>query len=248
MAEKTDFTILVVDDEALLREAIAFDFRRKGHNVLLASSGNEAFDIIKSRDVHVVLTDVRMPNGDGITLLKRLKQENVFQPVVILLTGYADISLEEAYDLGADAVFPKPFDRPSLHAAVERALLPPDLRFKRKEIRVEADLKVGLKFHPGGIETTAKLSNLGRGGCFLELPKDFPKTGVHAEIFIRVENDHKRQLIEGTGLVRWVRLKPAEPGFPAGCGIEFTELNESCRSQVVELINYLKTKAYIPAK
>src|SRR5665647_200205 len=113
------FTILIVDDEELLREALAFDFRRRGYNVILAGSGKEALAFLEKNHVNVVISDVRMPNGNGLELLAAIKKRNVFLPVVMLITGFADLSLEEAYNLGADAVFPKPFDRQALQAAVE---------------------------------------------------------------------------------------------------------------------------------
>ncbi|MGZ3661188.1 MAG: response regulator, partial [Bdellovibrionota bacterium] len=139
MKEPKDAVILIVDDEEDLREAIAFDFRRKKYQVLLAASGNEAFKLIEKTQVDVVISDVRMPDGDGISLLERIKTRDPWIPVVMLITGFADISLEEAYDKGADVVFSKPFERNALFGAVSRALFSFDEKHGRAEGRVEAE-------------------------------------------------------------------------------------------------------------
>ena len=75
MINPKEITILIVDDEIDLRDSIAFDYKRKGFNVLVASSGNEAFEIVKKNKVNVVLSDVRMPDGDGIELLYNIKTD-----------------------------------------------------------------------------------------------------------------------------------------------------------------------------
>ena len=126
-----DHTILIVDDEDGLRESIAFDFRRKKFNVATAACGKDALKIVETQKVDVVLSDVRMPNGTGLELLDWIKQRDVFLPVLMFITAYADISVAEAFDRGADAVFAKPFDRKVLHEAVLRAIDNLDQRLRR---------------------------------------------------------------------------------------------------------------------
>ena len=116
-----DIVILVVDDEPELRDALVFDFKRKKFQVLEASNGRDAFEIVKKNRIDVVLTDVRMPGGDGIELLDNIKSFNQEIPVVMFITAYADISTEEALKKGAFAVFSKPFDRKALLEAIMKA-------------------------------------------------------------------------------------------------------------------------------
>src|SRR5690606_2585354 len=97
-----------VDDEKVLCDAIAFDFKRKGYNVLCAYNGGDAFKIVQSQPVDLILSDVRMPNGDGVELLTNVKNHNYAIPIVMFITGFADLTLEQAYDMGVDAVFAKP--------------------------------------------------------------------------------------------------------------------------------------------
>jgi CheY-like chemotaxis protein len=236
-------TILIVDDEADLRDAIAFDFRRKKFNVITAGSGREAMKVIEAQPVDIVLSDVRMADGDGVELLDWIKERNVFIPVVMFITGYADITLEEAYDKGAEAVFAKPFDRKVLMSTVERAIQPPDQKFERRSSRVDVNVPVKLSMNGQSVQSQAL--NLGRGGLFVALDSGLPR--VHEEVeFEFGPLPGSDIMLSGRGIVRWVR-ESGKKG-PAGCGIEFMQLDPSCASGFLRFINAIKTKAFIPIK
>lgn len=112
------WVVLVVDDDDDLRELVALDFGNKGYDVRTAASGDEAFRLVQQAPVDLVLSDLRMPSGDGLDLLKRIVALDAPRPAVILMTGFADLSSEQARALGADALVAKPFDRSALFAAV----------------------------------------------------------------------------------------------------------------------------------
>lgn len=116
-------TILIVDDEEDLRDAIAFDFKRQGFNVVQAENGKVAYQIVQNQPVTMVFSDVRMAGGDGVELLKNIKQTHPQIPVV-LSTGFAEIGVDEAYDMGAMAVILKPFERKLLKEIVNKILKP----------------------------------------------------------------------------------------------------------------------------
>jgi two-component system, sporulation sensor kinase A len=113
--------LLIVDDEEDLRDALVFDFKRMGFRVFTAENGTKGFDLFKKENIHLVLSDVRMAGGDGIELLKNIK---AFRPEVpvILCTGFAEISDEEAKGLGAFEVVYKPFERKKLKEIVSSSL------------------------------------------------------------------------------------------------------------------------------
>jgi len=113
------WVVLVVDDDEDLREVVALDFTGKGFEVRTAASGDEAFDIVQHAPVDLVISDVRMPFGDGIELLQRIKTLEAPRPAVILMTGYADLNGDNAEALGADGLIGKPFDRKALFATVQ---------------------------------------------------------------------------------------------------------------------------------
>jgi CheY-like chemotaxis protein len=114
--------ILVVDDEKLLREAIAFDFKRQGCVLFLAAGGKEALGIVLNNKIDAVISDVRMPNGDGVSLLDEIRTHSPDLPIVLLVTGFADIDREQAQKHGAIGLLEKPIDRKKLMSAIVGAL------------------------------------------------------------------------------------------------------------------------------
>lgn len=100
---------------------MSIDFAMEGYAALQASSGNEAFLLIQDSPVDIVVSDIRMLNGTGIDLLKNIKK-NMPKLPVILLTGFSDYSDQDVLNMGAAAIFRKPFDRRQLLSAVEKAL------------------------------------------------------------------------------------------------------------------------------
>lgn len=122
MIDYKDYTILVVDDDKTMRNTIAFDFKRKGFTVLSASNCDEAFQIIISNKVSLVVSDVWMEGGDGISLLERIRTFNPVIPYVILVTGFADLKEEDVIAKGAKKILVKPFDRKTLICSVLECL------------------------------------------------------------------------------------------------------------------------------
>src|SRR5262245_62156289 len=93
LAERPRLNVLVVDDEPDLREMVSFEFELKGHQVHSAENGSAAFDVFQKNPIDIVITDVRMPGGDGPELLDKVKSKNPAVPV-IFITGFSDITLE----------------------------------------------------------------------------------------------------------------------------------------------------------
>ena len=117
------YTILIVDDEETLRDTMVFDFKRKGFTVLSAENGVAAFELVKVNKVHLVISDMRMPGGDGMSLLEQIRTHYPGIPNVIFITGFADVTEEAAIAKGAKKVLSKPFDRKVLMNSVLEALL-----------------------------------------------------------------------------------------------------------------------------
>lgn len=116
-------TILVVDDDTDVRHAL-MDFLGllNGFKILQASSGEEALSVLKNNHADVVISDIRMPNGDGEFLIQNL-QDRIKQGLVFaFMTGYADLSRDRAIGLGATGIFYKPFDLEQLTGFVSKHL------------------------------------------------------------------------------------------------------------------------------
>jgi CheY-like chemotaxis protein len=122
MAKYHEHTLLIVDDELALRNSMVFDFKRKGFTVLAADGGRAGFELILKNKVDLVISDMRMPDGDGLCLLERVSAYNPKIPVLIFLTGSADITEEYCLSKGARRVLSKPFDRKVLFKAVLESL------------------------------------------------------------------------------------------------------------------------------
>lgn len=111
--------ILVVDDEELLRSSLAKFLERKGFQVETAESGNKAYDLLSLTPVDLVLSDVRMPDGDGLSLLERMEQLSGDPPGIMFITGFSDLSVEDFLEKGALHVFNKPVDRQEILVKVK---------------------------------------------------------------------------------------------------------------------------------
>lgn len=114
--------ILIVDDEVMVREVLKDFFEMESFEVFEASNGKEAFELIKLHDFSCVVSDVRMPNGDGIELAKNIKDLNRKNQKIVLITGYSDISALFAEEIGAADVISKPFNPRDLVKLVIRIL------------------------------------------------------------------------------------------------------------------------------
>lgn len=120
--ERENISVLVVDDEPVLRELVSFILNDKGFQVTTAESGDVAFRMVLDRHYDVIVSDVRMPNGSGIDLLNKLNTLPK-RPAVFLVSGYSEISLEDARKLGAKDLLNKPVDYDSLCNAIYNSYL-----------------------------------------------------------------------------------------------------------------------------
>ena len=116
---EADFQILVVDDEELLRSSLARFLERKGFKVQTAESGNKAFELVSTTKVDLVLSDVRMPDGDGPALLDQINQIPGEKPSLMFITGFSDLPNNELKNKGALHVFDKPVDRQEILSKVK---------------------------------------------------------------------------------------------------------------------------------
>ena len=114
--------LLIVDDEALLRETLGILFNKEGFEVRLASNFTEGLaDSLKSSP-DAIICDIRMPDGNGLDLLRRVKEENARIPV-IMITGHGSTAdAVEAMKAGAIDYVNKPFDNDELVLKVRRAI------------------------------------------------------------------------------------------------------------------------------
>ncbi len=114
--------LLVVDDENDLRDIVSAVFRRAGCEILEAENGRSALEIVARESIDVVITDIRMSGGDGVELLTEIRRRNVSSPAVVLITGFSDLTEEEALRKGANAILAKPFRLQTILDVVAKAI------------------------------------------------------------------------------------------------------------------------------
>lgn len=116
--------ILTVDDSASMRQMIAFTLKGAGHDVTEASDGAEALKIAKTSKFNLVVTDINMPNMDGITLTKELRglPDYKFTPILTLTTESGADKKSEGKAAGATGWIVKPFNPDQLLATVNKVL------------------------------------------------------------------------------------------------------------------------------
>ncbi|MBI5026861.1 MAG: sigma-54-dependent Fis family transcriptional regulator [Nitrospirae bacterium] len=114
--------ILVIDDEAIVRVSCQRALAPEGYDVEATSRGDEALKLLEEENFDIVLTDLKMPDMDGIEVLKKIK-ESWPQLVVIIITGYGTVSTAvQAIKLGAFDYIEKPFTPDDIIAVVKRAV------------------------------------------------------------------------------------------------------------------------------
>ena len=116
--------ILAVDDSASMRQMVSFTLKGAGHDVIEASDGVEALKLAQGQSVDLVLSDVNMPNMDGITLCKNLRQLGTykFTPILMLTTESARDKKMEGKSAGATGWIVKPFNPDQLLTTIKKVL------------------------------------------------------------------------------------------------------------------------------
>ena len=117
--------ILLCDDEAHILRAAEFKFKRAGFEVLCASDGEEAWELVTSLHPDIVITDYQMPRLDGLGLIARIRAhaETANLPVLMLTAKGYELSHEATCGTyGVVAVLPKPFSPRELHQRVVEIL------------------------------------------------------------------------------------------------------------------------------
>lgn len=119
-------TIMIVDDSASLRQVVAIALKGAGYDVIEACDGKDALSKMTGQKIHLIISDVNMPNMDGITLVKEVKANAnyKFTPIIMLTTESQDSKKQEGQAAGAKAWVVKPFKPEQMLDAVSKLILP----------------------------------------------------------------------------------------------------------------------------
>jgi len=119
-------TILIVDDSASLRQVVNIALTRAGYDVIEAADGKDALSKLNGTKIHLIISDVNMPNMDGITMVKEVKKLPAykFTPIIMLTTESQEGKKKEGQSAGAKAWMVKPFKPEQMLDAVSKLIMP----------------------------------------------------------------------------------------------------------------------------
>jgi CheY-like chemotaxis protein len=197
--------------------------------VFTAGNGVEALAILDVEEIDVMVSDVRMPLMDGLTLLKRIKERGRSIPGIVFVSGFSDVDLCDLYASGVEAVLPKPITIAELEAVVMRSLAE---RAELWEMRTMPVPAVGVALEPLG----ASLAMFGRGGFCARADRVLERGRIRFSLPI----DNSAEPACGYGLVRW----SSKVGFNVGVELEFLE--PASREAVLRLVRGHTGMGFIP--
>ncbi len=203
--------------------------------VLTAVDGQDALTVLENNQVDLLISDVRMPRLDGVSLIRSIAERNLRLPAVIFVSGFGDVNRREMYALGVEAFLNKPFRREELLDAMRAAVSDRHALWQTPMATTPRQtLELDHRVLSGG-DPTSQLC-LGRGGFSARSPEplSLSKVAFHCHI------DEHTVPLAGQGFVRWYAR--AEQTV----GIEFAFLEDACRDWVADAITRSSPRAYIP--
>jgi two-component system response regulator PilR (NtrC family) len=220
--------LLIVDDELGMRQFLTHLFQREGHTVRAAENGREALELMRATPADLVVSDVRMPDMNGIELLRSARE--LFPAVeVVLMTAFANVdTAREAFLLGAYDFVQKPFDNDLLKETVTRALQKISL-VKEKDALLEEN-KVLIQ----GQRSRGKLNNIiGRSAKMQALYQMIETVAqVQSTVLVTGESGTGKELVARA--IHDLGPRAEKPFVSINCGAFTETLLES------ELFGYVK--------
>ena len=142
--EKENKRVLIVEDEEGILEGLEHNFRYEGFDVLTAKNGVEGLKLALKQKPDVVVLDIMLPEKDGFTVLKELRQRHRDMPVLVLTARNFEADVLKGFEMGADDYLTKPFGVKELMARVKRLVqrgtsgagAPPATRYKFGDVEV----------------------------------------------------------------------------------------------------------------
>lgn len=114
--------ILAVDDEESIIDLLKFNIEKEGYNFIFANNGEQGFEMAKEQKPDLIILDVMLPRSDGLTVCKKLRQEKINCPIIMLSARGEEIDKILGLEIGADDYMTKPFSTRELIARVKANL------------------------------------------------------------------------------------------------------------------------------
>ncbi len=236
---KPNIKILLVDDEPDILSLLQDVLKRRKYDVLTANSVINASKILdQNEDIDLVISDIKMPEGTGIDLLKKMREKDPIKPVLIFLTAFTDISVEDIYNRGASDFIEKPIDIKDFTKTIEDIL--------KENAFCSSDICDKIPYKD---EVSIKLkslseASLGTGGMFI--PMDNINLRVQEIIKFEISFDSKGIPIRGIGKIAWVRRTSSQG--PTGIGIKFINMYKDSQEAILKAIKQKGITSFIPIR
>ena len=220
--------ILVVDDEQGMRQLLSLVFGRAGHRVRAAENGRRALALLREQAADLIVSDVKMPDMDGIALLREAR--SVFPGVaVVMMTAFATVeTAREAFKLGADDFIQKPFDVDELKLIVEKALERLALKKENESLKSENEALIKNQRERGRLDQIIGRSE--RMQAVYQMIETV--AAVQSTVLINGESGTGKELVARA--IHNLSPRAAKPFVSINCGAFTETLLES------ELFGYVK--------
>ena len=248
-------TVLLVDDEDDIREVLGIFIDELGYKTICAGSGPEALELVREKRPPIMLCDIKMPDMDGISLLKNVKLDNP-DTEVIMITGHADLDLAiQSLKHDATDFVTKPINEDvleiSLKRAFERFTMRRDLRAYTENLEqlvaektmrlIEAERMAAIGETIAGLSHSIKNIAGGLKGGIYVLGEGIKKDNKEymEQGWRMVESNVEKIRVLSTSLIRYGRdvdmeLKPMDPAWPVTETVSL--LNEKAKDLGIEIV------------
>lgn len=223
----TSYRILIVDDVALLRTIAKNYFNRNEFLLTTARSVTEALRVATAIRPHLIIMDVDMPEQDGISGCRQIKNHPALFTIPVILVSRNDAGeVEKCWQAGCDAVLPRPLNRRELVAVAQKLLTLADRAAPRIDhnILLNYGQSETMEWHDYAV-------NIGNGGLYVATANALP---VGTRLYLELIIPGLKEPTRCRGRVAWLNTpeKSLRPDLPVGIGIEFTELSGVARKEL----------------
>ena len=228
--------VLLVDDEPEILELLQDELQIYGHTAIIAHSGDAGYAKFLEAPIDLVISDIQMSPGDGISLLKRIRSNHPTQPIVVLMSGYTKFTPKEVIQLGAEGIVEKPFDRQKLHQFLALVTERLERTDSRRFERIAVDLPIRVEVLPQN-PIECRVKNISKAGVFIQVAES-QWTKIQLQRLDAIQYEVKTSLdpeaasIRGQGQIRWVENT-------LGFGMEFTKVVDQSLAMLYDYLDRL---------
>jgi DNA-binding response OmpR family regulator/DNA-binding CsgD family transcriptional regulator len=228
--------VLILDDETELTKMLQQFFHMRGIDSHVYDDAVKALDAIRKLKIDVVVSDIRMPNMNGLSFLSEIRKFHYYEPGLIFISGFPEeYGIETLLDLGAFAFLEKPVDLERLHRLVWEYIF--GVQPKAELPAPDLTLRLG--------DQNLRPRQLGFGGFFLDQKQIDGSTRLEpgGKVELEFRLPESPELHRAICEVVWKRLEgEATPGY----GLKFLELNPQSKRKVLDLVRMNNILSFIP--